>query len=58
MIETVRANNEGPADPSLRLAPPDAPRSALGPVPHVPRVSVDEVKRRLDAQGARPRRCS
>jgi glyoxylase-like metal-dependent hydrolase (beta-lactamase superfamily II)/rhodanese-related sulfurtransferase len=51
MIETLRANNDGPVDPTLRLAPPDAASvCAVGPIPHVPRISVDEVRRRLDSQ--------
>jgi len=50
MIETLRANNDGPVDTTLRLAPPDAASvCAAGPAPQVPQVSVDEVKRRLDA---------
>ncbi len=52
MIETLRANNAGPVDPALRLAPPDAASvCAVGPAPRVPKVSVEEVKQRLDAQG-------
>ncbi len=52
MIETLRANNAGPVDPTLRLAPPEAASvCAVGPVPRVPQVSVDEVKRRLDSEG-------
>jgi len=52
MIETLRANNAGPIDPALRLAPPDAAAvCAVGPVPRVPQVSADEVKRRLDSEG-------
>jgi glyoxylase-like metal-dependent hydrolase (beta-lactamase superfamily II)/rhodanese-related sulfurtransferase len=50
MIETLRANNTGPVDPALRIAPPDAASvCAVGPVPQVPQVSVDEVNRRLDS---------
>jgi glyoxylase-like metal-dependent hydrolase (beta-lactamase superfamily II)/rhodanese-related sulfurtransferase len=52
MVETLRANNAGPVDPALRIAPPDAASvCAVGPVPRVPQVSVDEVKRRLDSLG-------
>jgi rhodanese-related sulfurtransferase len=52
MIETLRANNEGPVDTRLRLAPPEAASvCAVGPGPQVPQISVDEVKRRLDSQG-------
>jgi glyoxylase-like metal-dependent hydrolase (beta-lactamase superfamily II)/rhodanese-related sulfurtransferase len=52
MIETLRANNDGPVDPTLRLAPAEAASAcAVGPVPQVPQVSVDEVKRGLDSPG-------
>jgi glyoxylase-like metal-dependent hydrolase (beta-lactamase superfamily II)/rhodanese-related sulfurtransferase len=53
MVETVRANNDGPTDPSLNLMPQDAvsacmcePAPALG----LPELSVEEV-RRLAASG-------
>jgi len=52
MIETLRANNAGALDPTLRIAPTEgASVCAVGPVPRVPQVSVDEVKRRLDSLG-------
>jgi glyoxylase-like metal-dependent hydrolase (beta-lactamase superfamily II)/rhodanese-related sulfurtransferase len=54
MIETLRANNAGPVDPTLRLAPPDAASvcaSGPAPAPRVPQISVDQVRRRLDSEG-------
>jgi glyoxylase-like metal-dependent hydrolase (beta-lactamase superfamily II)/rhodanese-related sulfurtransferase len=58
MIETVRANNEGPTDPSLNFMPQDAvsacmcePAPALG----LPELSVEDV-RNLVAAGGDPGR--
>jgi glyoxylase-like metal-dependent hydrolase (beta-lactamase superfamily II)/rhodanese-related sulfurtransferase len=55
MIATVRANNEGPTDPSLNLMPPDAvfacmcePAPALG----VPEISVEDVSKLIGREGA------
>jgi rhodanese-related sulfurtransferase len=52
MVETLRANNAGPVDPSLCLAPPGAASDcAVGPGPRVPQLSADEVRRRLESEG-------
>ncbi len=54
MVETVRANNDGPTDPSLNFMPQDAvsacmcePAPALG----LPELSVEEVKRLVASAG-------
>ncbi len=53
MIETVRANNEGPTDPSLNFMPRDAVSACMcepAPATGLPELSVEEV-RRLVASG-------
>jgi len=54
MIETVRANNDGPTDPSLNFMPEDAVSACMcQPAPSLglPEISVEEVKSLLASGG-------
>jgi glyoxylase-like metal-dependent hydrolase (beta-lactamase superfamily II)/rhodanese-related sulfurtransferase len=55
MIDTVRANNEGPTDPAVNFMPPDAVSACMcepSPSLGLPELSVDEVRSLASGAGS------